>query len=191
MRNDTATSYVHQAHHFEIHCYNHYLINWANNEIPDIFFISDRILLLWNGKIGFQGTYEEVSKMKHPMVDEFLHSLEGFQDELTGLLSKQMFRSRYESALTRQVIERTITAVLFSVELDLITEHLGPTAALQVVKSLGEYINKQLDAVGGFSARQSREQILTIIPHAGHGEASAHRRREGRLQQRLLRKVAP
>jgi len=142
-----------------------------SHDIPDIFFISDRILLLWEGKIGFQGTYEESVKLDHPMIDEFLHSLEGFQDELTGLLSKQMFRSRYMTTLSPGLADTSVTAILFSVELDLITETLGPRAALGVIKSLGEFINKHLAALGGFSARQSRDHILTILPHAEQPEA--------------------
>ena len=142
-----------------------------SHDIPDIFFISDRILLLWEGKIGFQGTYEEAIKMKHPMIDELFRSLEGFRDELTGLLSKQMFRSRYTTTLEHGLAETCVTAILFSVELDLITETLGPRAALEVVKFLGEYINEHLGALGGFSARQSRDHILTILPHAEPDEA--------------------
>lgn len=137
-----------------------------SHDIPDIFFISDRIILLWEGKIGFQGTYEEAIKLHHPMVDEFLYSLEGFQDELTGLLSKQTFRARYETALNPKRKEKKVTAVLFSLQLELLTEVVGHTAALEVVKSLGEFINTHLDALGGFSSRQSREWILTLLPHA-------------------------
>jgi phospholipid/cholesterol/gamma-HCH transport system ATP-binding protein len=142
-----------------------------SHDIPDIFFISDRILLLWEGTIGFQGTYNDLVKLDHPMVDEFLQSLEGFQDELTGLLPKQMFRSRYATTLTGGLADTAVTAILFSVELDLITDTLGPQAALEVVKSLGAYINKNLDALGGFSTRQSRDHILTILPHAELNEA--------------------
>jgi phospholipid/cholesterol/gamma-HCH transport system ATP-binding protein len=142
-----------------------------SHDIPDIFFISDRILLLWDGRVEFQGTYEEVVKLEHPMVDEFLQSLEGFHDELTGLLSKQMFRSRYITTLEHGLADTNVSAILFSVELDLITETLGPQAALGVVKSLGDYINSHLGALGGFSTRQSRDHILTILPHAEIHEA--------------------
>ena len=100
------------------------------------------------------------------MIDELLQSLEDFHDELTGLLSKQMFRSRYTTTLEHGLADTNVTAILFSVELDLITETLGQKAALEVVKSLGEYINNHLDAIGGFSTRQSRDHILTILPHA-------------------------
>lgn len=143
----------------------------VSHDIPDVFFISDRIILLWDGKIPFQGTYEESTRLDHPMIDEFLQSLEGFQDELTGLLSKQMFRSRYIMSLTRGQIETTFTAVLFSVEFELLEETLGYQAAIEVIKALGKYIKTHLGAVGGFSARHSRDQILTILPHASLDEA--------------------
>ncbi len=135
-----------------------------SHDIPDIFFISDRILLLWEGKIPFQGTYEELTKLNHPLVDEFLHSIEGFQDELTGLLSKQVFRSRYATTLGR-IRDETATAVLFLVEFDLLSEYLGPRVAAEVVKTLGEFINKTFGALGGFSSRQRRGKLLTILPY--------------------------
>ena len=76
-----------------------------SHEIPDVFFISDRILLLWEGKIAFHGTYEELTRLRHPMIDEFLQSLDGLRDELTGLLSKEMFRSRYALTLGRGSVD--------------------------------------------------------------------------------------
>jgi len=142
-----------------------------SHDIPDVFFISDRILLLWEGKIAFQGTYEELTRLKHPMLDEFLKSLEGVQDELTGLLSKEMFRSRYALTLGRGRVDTTLTAVLFSVQFDLLSNVLGPQSAIGVIKKLGEYVNEYFGPVGGFSARHRRGEVLTMLPHIGLEEA--------------------
>ena len=142
-----------------------------SHDIPDIFFISDRILLLWEGKIAFQGSYEESIALEHPMIDEFLHSLEGFHDELTGLLSKQAFRMRYDSILRRRHKKKTFTAILFRLELELLCQILGSELAYQSLRTLGEYINTHMDGQGGFSARQSRDQILTILPYTEMEEA--------------------
>ena len=142
-----------------------------SHDIPDVFFISDRILLLWEGKIAFQGTYEELTRLKHPMLDEFLKSLEGVQDELTGLLSKEMFRSRYALTLGRGRVDTTLTAVLFSVQFDLLSNVLGSQAAIGVIKKLGEYVNEYFGPVGGFSARHRRGEVLTMLPHIGLEEA--------------------
>jgi len=141
-----------------------------SHDIPDVFFISDRILLLWDGKIAFHGTYEELTRLKHPMIDEFLQSIEGLRDELTGLLSKEMFRSRYALTLSGGHVDTTITAVLFSIHCDLLSDALGPQAAIEVLKALGEYVNKYCVPLGGFSARHSRDNILSILPHIGMAE---------------------
>jgi phospholipid/cholesterol/gamma-HCH transport system ATP-binding protein len=158
-----------------------------SHDIPDVFFISDRILLLWEGKIAFHGTYDQLTKLRHPMIDEFLKSLAGLQDELTGLLSKEMFRSRYALTLGRGRVAATITAVLFSVNFDFLTDMLGPQAAIEVLKALGEYVSEYFDPLGGFSARRGRGEILTILPHMGLVEAGqlAHNFSLGLLQKAL------
>jgi phospholipid/cholesterol/gamma-HCH transport system ATP-binding protein len=142
-----------------------------SHDIPDVFFISDRILLLWEGKIAFHGTYDELTRLRHPMIDEFLRSIEGLQDELTGLLSKEMFRSRYALTMGRGRVDTTITAMLFRVHFDFLTDMLGFQAAIEVLKTLGEYVNEYFDPLGGFSARRRRGEILTILPHMGLEEA--------------------
>jgi phospholipid/cholesterol/gamma-HCH transport system ATP-binding protein len=142
-----------------------------SHDIPDVFFISDRILLLWEGKIAFHGTYEELSRLKHPMIDEFLQSIEGLRDELTGLLSKEMFRSRYSLTLGADRADTVITAILFSVHFERLSEALGHQAAIEVIKALGEYVHKYFAPLGGFSARHSRDRVLTILPRIRFEEA--------------------
>jgi phospholipid/cholesterol/gamma-HCH transport system ATP-binding protein len=137
-----------------------------SHDIPDVFFISDRILLLWEGKMAFSGTYEELTHLKkNPLIDEFLRSLEGLRDELTGLLSKEIFRSQYDLTLGGGRADSTITAVLFGVHLDFLGDVFVPQAVAAVLKALGEYVNKSFSPLGGFSARHSRDKILTILPH--------------------------
>jgi len=142
-----------------------------SHDIPDVFFISDRIVILWEGRVGFEGTYEEAVRLKHPMIDEFLRSLEGFEDELTGLLSREAFRVHYGAMLGGVAVQSTISAALFSVEFDLLSDALGPLAALEVLRALADYTNKHFGSVGAFSARHSRDKILTIFPHTSADEA--------------------
>ncbi len=143
----------------------------VSHDIPDVFFISDRIIILWEGAVGFQGTYEEAVRLKLPMIDEFLRSLEGFEDELTGLLSREAFRVHYAAMLGGTATVAAVSAALFSVEFDLLHEALGPQAAVEVLRALGEYTNRRFNPIGGFSARHSRDEILTIFPHTSVDEA--------------------
>ena len=142
-----------------------------SHDIPDVFFISDRILLLWEGKIAFHGNYEALAKLDHPMIDEFLRSIEGLRDELTGLLSKGVFRARYALVLGGGRVDTTSTAVLFSVHFDRLGDLLGPQGAIEVVKAFGEYVHTYFEPLGGFSARHRRGEVLTILPHIGIEEA--------------------
>jgi phospholipid/cholesterol/gamma-HCH transport system ATP-binding protein len=136
-----------------------------SHDIPDVFFISDRIIILWEGGVGFEGTYEEAVKQKLPLIDEFLRSLEGFQDELTGLLSREAFRVHYAAMLGGTATVAAVSAALFGVRLDILHDALGPQAAMEILRALGEYTNRRFKPIGGFSARHSRDEILTIFPH--------------------------
>lgn len=135
-----------------------------SHDIPDVFFISDRILILYDGQIIFQGPYDEIDQLNHPMVDEFVKSLEGFRDELTGLYSKQTFTKVYEKALIHKEPEETLTVVVFTADdLDGVSEILGHTKAQELIQSLAEYINKHFGDVG-LSNRVARDRIVTILP---------------------------
>ncbi len=134
-----------------------------SHDIPDVFFISDRILVLYDGQIIFQGPYHEIDQLKHPMVDEFVKSLEHFQDELTGLYSKKIFKKVYEKELSHKKPEDTLTVAVFTLDdLDGVSENLGHTTAQEIIQSLAVYINKHFGDVG-ISNRFGRDQILTIL----------------------------
>lgn len=142
-----------------------------SHDIPDVFFISDRIIILWEGRIGFEGSYEQAVNKKLPLIDEFLRSLEGFEDELTGLLSREAFRVHYSALLGGTVTTSAVSAVLLSIHLGILHDALGPQASMEILRILGEFTNKRFNPIGGFSARHSRDEILTIFPHTNVEEA--------------------
>jgi len=62
-----------------------------SHDIPDIFFISNRVLVLYEGKIVFQGTPEDLEDFDHPFVDEFLASITGFQEKFNNCRCDKRF----------------------------------------------------------------------------------------------------
>lgn len=56
-----------------------------SHDIPDIFFISDRILILQEGKLDFQGSWEELKTLRHPLMREFDESVACLHREVAGL----------------------------------------------------------------------------------------------------------
>jgi phospholipid/cholesterol/gamma-HCH transport system ATP-binding protein len=151
-----------------------------SHDIPDVFFISDRILVLYDSQIIFQGPYEEIDKLQHPMVDEFVKSLEHFQDELTGLYSKKTFTRVYETTVSQKQPGENLTVAVFTVnDLDGVSEHLGHATAQEIVQSLAVYVNKHFGDVG-ISNRSGRNRIVTILAFTDRTEAE-------RLMENLAR----
>jgi len=102
----------------------------VSHEIPDVYFISNRILALYDRKIVFQGTPEEFEDFDHPFKTEVIHSLEGLQKELTGLHSSRQFKLRYRGQLSGGAIGETYAVMVFTLEeLDTVATRLGHEAA--------------------------------------------------------------
>ena len=143
-----------------------------SHDIPDVFFISNRVLVLYDKKIVFQGTPQALGDFKHPLNDEILHSIERLRDELTGPRSKRQFKVRYQIDLSRNIAHESYVVMLFTLmDMDAIIEKLGHIAAQESVRTMGAYISKHFDAVGGISARRSINQFGTVLPFSDLEEA--------------------
>ena len=146
----------------------------VSHEIPDVYFISNRILALYDRAIVFQGTPEELEKFEHPFKDEVIQSLEGLQEELTGLYSKRQFKVLYQAQLKQKSFGGTYSIVLFTLEgMDAITSNLGYDAAQEARRSMGGYIDKHFGAKGGFSTRRHTNEFVTVLPYSDLTEAGS------------------
>jgi phospholipid/cholesterol/gamma-HCH transport system ATP-binding protein len=74
--------------------------------------------------------------------------------------------------LARQKPHEQYVAVLFSIkDFQVLVENTGHDAAQGIIRDLGAYINKHFGAVGGFSARQTINEIGTVLPFSDMNEA--------------------
>ena len=48
----------------------------VSHEIPDIFYISQRVAMLDEGKIIFEGRPEELQRSANPVIQQFIHGME-------------------------------------------------------------------------------------------------------------------
>jgi phospholipid/cholesterol/gamma-HCH transport system ATP-binding protein len=143
-----------------------------SHEIPDVFFISNRILALWDKKIVFEGSPEAMENFNHPFQNEILQSLESLQEDITGLYSSRHFKIRYQTELARRGADDSYAVLIFGFEnMDDVSAVVGHDAAQQTLRSLGNYIRKHFGAVGGFSTRQTINEFTTILPFSDLDEA--------------------
>jgi phospholipid/cholesterol/gamma-HCH transport system ATP-binding protein len=144
----------------------------VSHEIPDVYFISNRILALYDRKIVFQGTPEELEDFDHPFKDEVIRSMEGLRDTLTGLHSKRQFNVMYHAQLKHKALGETYSVVVFILDLlDAVVEGMGYDEAQQVLHSMGVFIDKHFGVIGGFSTRHSINEFVTVLPYSDLAEA--------------------
>jgi phospholipid/cholesterol/gamma-HCH transport system ATP-binding protein len=146
----------------------------VSHEIPDVYFISNRILALYDRKIVFQGSPEELENFDHPFKDEVIRSLEGFQEELTGLYSKRQFKVLNHAQLKRRTQGETYSIVVFTLEeLHAIITNLGHDAAQEAIRRMGMFIDKHFSDIGGFSARSQTNEFVTVLPYSDLAETES------------------
>jgi phospholipid/cholesterol/gamma-HCH transport system ATP-binding protein len=145
----------------------------VSHEIPDVFFISNRILALYDRKIVFQGTPRELENFEHPFKVEVIRSMEGLRDELTGLYSKRQFILNHAQLIGKADGE-TYSVVVFTLEgLDSIIANFGHDVALEAIKAMGMFVIKHFDAIGGFSTRRNTNEFVTVLPYSDQEEAES------------------
>ncbi|MCX5838513.1 MAG: ATP-binding cassette domain-containing protein [Deltaproteobacteria bacterium] len=146
----------------------------VSHEIPDVYFISNRILALYERSIVFQGSPEELENFDHPFKDEVIRSLEGLQNELTGLYSKRQFKVMHHGQLTQKTPGETYCVAVFSLDdPDIIQTSAGYNAAQVAIRGLGIYIDKHFGAIGGFSTRRRSNEFVTVLPYSDLAEAES------------------
>jgi phospholipid/cholesterol/gamma-HCH transport system ATP-binding protein len=146
----------------------------VSHAIPDVYFISNRILALYNKKIVFQGTPEELDTFEHPFKSEVIDSLEGLQEELTGLYSRRQFKVRYQTELKRRGLEDTYVIGVFTLqEMNAYLTGARYEWAQESLKCIGSYIDKHFGAGGGFSTRRDINEFVTVLPYSDLEEAQS------------------
>ncbi len=144
----------------------------VSHEIPDVFFISNRILALYDRKIVFQGTPEDLESFEHPFKEEVMRSLEGLEEELTGLHSRRQFKVRYQSQLNKRDLREAYAVAVFTLEnLETISELVGHEAAQEAIRCMGVCIDRHFGTVGGFSTRYRANQFVSVLPYSDLAEA--------------------
>ena len=145
----------------------------VSHEIPDVFFISNRILALYDRKIVFQGTPRELENFEHPFKVEVIRSMEGLREELTGLYSRRQFILNHAQLIGKADGE-TYSVVVFTLEgLDPIIATFGHDAAQETIKAMGMFVIKHFDAIGGFSSRRNTNEFVTVLPYSDQAEAES------------------
>ncbi|MEW5774497.1 MAG: ATP-binding cassette domain-containing protein [Thermodesulfobacteriota bacterium] len=150
----------------------------VSHDIPDVFYISQRVAILEEQKVLFQGEPVELEMIENDVVRQFVGSLEALKDELTGLETRQNIERRFAREMERFTeAEAIFTILVFSVDNpEDVREGLGHLATQRLVQRLSEFLARTLHPTD-ISARYSEYRILTLLPRTTLDQAERVRER--------------
>ena len=138
-----------------------------SHEIPDIFFFSQRIAMLDEGKIRFEGTPEEIRQSDDPVVRQFIKGIEKPHDPLTGMATQLQGERRYMEALARLQRHQIIfSVIILTVEnLDELNEKMGHVLGQNLLRNFAGKIQQRL-RITDSCARYSLNKFLVVLHDA-------------------------
>ncbi len=144
----------------------------VSHEIPDVFYISQKIVMLDNGVILADCPPNEIENVDHPKVKEFIKGAESLKDQLTGLKTKKLITSQFIIELMRSVHDDSYCSILlFKINgLNKINETLGFVTGQKVIKHFASFVEHYL-RISGENSRYSDDLILTLLPNTKLGMA--------------------
>jgi phospholipid/cholesterol/gamma-HCH transport system ATP-binding protein len=156
----------------------------VSHEIPDIFFISQWVAMIDEGRIRFEGTPEEIQQASDPGVRNFIQGLESPRDELTGATSQSIGQARLLqelSRLQRHAIPFSIVMLAMDnlADIDRIAGHV---AGQTVFKTFANHVT-QNTYITDTCFRHGINKILVVMPDTSDQQARSFCRKISRTME--------
>jgi phospholipid/cholesterol/gamma-HCH transport system ATP-binding protein len=144
----------------------------VSHEIPDVFFISQRVAMLDAGQICFEGTPEEIQQTADPVVRSYIRGLESPHDELTGVASQSLGQKRLTREMFRlQHHQRPFSIVLLSVEnLEDVDRIAGHVAGQTALRNFAHFVKNNI-YLTDTCFRYDMNKIMVVLPDTDADQA--------------------
>jgi len=167
----------------------------VSHEIPDIFYISQRIVMLQDGRILFQGSSEEVQQSSDPEVLEFIRGLESRHDSLTGMSPQPQGEKRFRQEMARLHRHQVaFSLILFTMEnLDEVNEKAGHLEGQTLLRNFATELQSHL-RVTDTCSRYGLNQIMAVLPNTDMEQARmtcAKLARQMKIREMLETEIEP
>jgi phospholipid/cholesterol/gamma-HCH transport system ATP-binding protein len=144
----------------------------VSHEIPDIFYISQRVAMLDEGRIFVEGTPEEIQSSEDPVVRGFIHGLAETKVELAGMESRREGEKHFrqeQARLDRFGLPFSIMLLEFEALEEMVERH-GHERTHHLLTQFVDTVRKNL-RVTDTCFRFSADRIVLILAGAKRDEA--------------------
>jgi phospholipid/cholesterol/gamma-HCH transport system ATP-binding protein len=144
----------------------------VSHEIPDIFFIAQRVAMIDEGRIRFEGTPQDIQQASDREVRNFIEGLESPRDELTGIASQSIGQQHLLQEMGRlQRHQIPFSIVLMSMEnLEDLDRIAGHVASQTVFKRFADHVI-QHSYVSDTCFRYAINKIMAVLPDTNEDQA--------------------
>jgi len=142
----------------------------VSHEIPDIFYISQRIAMLNEGQIIFEGSSEDIQNNDNPIVQQFIKGFESYHDELTD--TTPLYRGKAKEEMSRmQTYQDVFSLIVLTVEnIDKVIGKENYEAAQTALRNFSARVRKHLRATD-ISSRYGLNKIILVLPNTNMEQA--------------------
>lgn len=146
----------------------------VSHDIPNIFYISQRIAMLERGQILFEGTADEIQYTEDALVRQFITGLESRRDDLTGLASQQAGERKFREEMLRlRSHQIAFSMVLLTVQdLDKIIESVGYKASQMALKNFATQLQHHI-RITDTCSRYGMNKIMLVLANTNKEQALA------------------
>jgi phospholipid/cholesterol/gamma-HCH transport system ATP-binding protein len=137
----------------------------VSHEIPDIFYVSQRVAMLDEGRIIFEGSPMELKRTSNPIIFQFIQGLESRQDALTGMTHQAQGERRFDEEMARmQGHQDAFSIILLTVEnLYEVNRMAGYEAEQSAFKDFADRVRRHL-RITDICSRVGLNKIMLILP---------------------------
>jgi phospholipid/cholesterol/gamma-HCH transport system ATP-binding protein len=143
-----------------------------SHEIPDVFLITQKLAMLDEGQIIYDGPPQDIKKADNPMIHEFITGLQHPQDELTGMDTFTSGQEHFLKAMTRLSEERAaFSIIVLTLEsMDEINGTLGHVKGQMILKNFAAEVRQHVRKIDSCS-RHGLKQLMIVRQDAGADDA--------------------
>ena len=138
----------------------------VSHDIPDVFYISQQLIMLNKGRIIFQGTPEEIGAAWDPMIQEFISGFEGRYGAPTGIAHASQGEKRFKEEMARFKRHNIVfSLILFTVEnLGEINEKMGHMTGQKALENFTAELKRHF-RITDACYRHDWNKIMVLLPY--------------------------
>jgi phospholipid/cholesterol/gamma-HCH transport system ATP-binding protein len=108
----------------------------VSHDVPDVFYISNRIAVLERGRVIYQGAPQDLEQREHPVLQEYVSSQEILRNEIYGLQSARWLERAFARMREDPGKHDAVLLVISLPEYHIIKEQVGHLMVEMILGSI-------------------------------------------------------